>query len=444
MTTSALRTIALGAALFASPAATTVAFTSSSSSATRGRASSRTTPLRASPSEEGGSAPRRPFPLSASQEERLRDFVHLPSPPPESRSSSTHGAAAAGVDDDVRSSEFSDLEPLPSPTPERLARLASDERTSRIYVPSGSDSYWDLRDEIDQLERDLESAIEVGVSEGAADSIRGLLRKARARDPEHVHRVTSGAARSAERMGRSEEGSRYREESLRARRMLPQFNLEGLWVGKYGSHGFEMINVTYSGDQLIAYKVTGDKNIPRGEISFTADLSPPSRPPSSASYGAPGIDRPLPGAPPKLDPIVLSDASAKKWGTRRLPRFPGQGHAAEPGYVNHQYLEGQLVVIGDGDYFSFAWVPLEHQIFFGRPSPELTLKMLREGGGTSLTAGTGLAVPGEGADRRAMADYAARCLEVTCDAMWDERAEGKADPESCIWHGDDEEHCYFE
>lgn len=166
--------------------------------------------------------------------------------------------------------------------------------------------------------------------------------------------------------------------------MLPQFNLEGLWVGKYGSHGFEMINVTYSGDTLVAYKVTGDKNIPRGEISFTADLSPhdPADVPSS------GRRQPTP--PPKpLEPIQLSDASARKWGTRRLPRFPGRGHAAEPGYRNSQFLDGQLVVIGPGDYFSFAWVPLEHQIFFGRPSPELTLKMLREGGGRGSRPGRG-------------------------------------------------------
>jgi hypothetical protein len=67
-----------------------------------------------------------------------------------------------------------------------------------------------------------------------------------------------------------------------------------------------MINVTYSGDHLIAYKVTGDQNIPRGHISFTADLSPPG------NYdGITDEETEL------LDPIVLSDGSAKKWGTRR-------------------------------------------------------------------------------------------------------------------------------
>ena len=39
-------------------------------------------------------------------------------------------------------------------------------------------------------------------------------------------------------------------------------------------------------------------------------------------------------------------------------------------------MDGQLILVGD--YFSFAWIPIGHQIFFGRPSAELTLKMLRQ------------------------------------------------------------------
>lgn len=111
--------------------------------------------------------------------------------------------------------------------------------------------------------------------------------------------------------------------------------------------------------------------------------------------------------------------------------------------MNHQFLEGQLVVIGEGEYFSFAWLPLEHQIFFGRPSPELTLKMLREGGATSLTAGIGMAAPGLDAHVKEQTDYITRCLEVTKDTYWDEWVEGKTDSFSGIWHGNEQE-CYFE
>lgn len=128
-----------------------------------------------------------------------------------------------------------------------------------------------------------------------------------------------------------------------------------------------------------------------------------------------------------------------------LPRYPGKGQAAEPNYVNPTYLEGQLVVIGPGDYFSFAWIPLEHQIFFGRPSPELTLKMLREAGAPSLTAGMGGPVPTlEDGNVRTMTDYVLRCMEVTLNKIEDDKCDGKL--EGCdIWYdGDGEDCCHFQ
>mmetsp|Transcript_24344 Transcript_24344/g.50031 ORF Transcript_24344/g.50031 Transcript_24344/m.50031 type:complete len:429 (+) Transcript_24344:353-1639(+) len=340
---------------------------------------------------------------------------------------------------DPRSSEFTPLSPLP-PTSTRLTRLESESRSSSIYIPSGTDPYWDLLDEISRLEADLSAGREAGISSEAEQAVKALLRRKQAKDPEYVYRITSGAARAAERLGREEEARRFREESARARRFLPQFNLEGLWVGKYGSHGFEMINVTYTGDKLIAYKVTGDQNIPRGEITFTADLTPQHPTPTSFKPSSDSNHQ-----HPKLDPIILSESSSKKWGTKRLPRFHGRGHAAEPNFQNPQFMEGQLVVIGEGDYFSFAWIPLEHQIFFGRPSPELTLKMLREGGGATLTAGIGSPVPGADAEVRECVEYAGRCLEVTSDVILDEMVEGRVDPFSCIWHGNEDlDQCYFE
>ena len=54
-----------------------------------------------------------------------------------------------------------------------------------IYTTSGSDLYWELRDEIAQLESDLATALNVGVSENAVDAIRDMLRKAQSRDPQH-------------------------------------------------------------------------------------------------------------------------------------------------------------------------------------------------------------------------------------------------------------------
>merc|ERR1712176_1651052 len=122
--------------------------------------------------------------------------------------------------------------------------------------------------------------------------------------------------------------------------------------------GYEMINVTYVGDMLIATKVTGDQNVPKGEVTFMCDLSPRAIKQKD------------------LSPIELSDAASKQWGKKYLTRFPGEGQVAAEGFVDNQFVEGQLIIVAE--YFSFAWIPIGHQIFFGRPSAELTLKMLKE------------------------------------------------------------------
>lgn len=118
-----------------------------------------------------------------------------------------------------------------------------------------------------------------------------------------------------------------------------------------------MINVTYIGDTLIAYKVTGHSTVPSGEISFQADLSP------FASNG-------------ELEPIVLGDQAAEQWDCKYLPRYTGKGQVASSGFRDPQFVPGQLIMVNE--YFSFAWIPLGHQVFFGRPSAELTLKMLQD------------------------------------------------------------------
>ena len=215
------------------------------------------------------------------------------------------------------------------------------------------DALQKLRLEVLNLHQELQTARSTLDTERVAE-LEQAIWQAQQVDAEFVYTVSKERADAAERAGRANQAAEYRREAKRARSALPQYNLEGLWVGKFGQ-GFEMINVTYVGDTLIAYKVTGDRNVPKGEVSFSVDLSARSD---------------------LLAPIELDSAAAEQWGSQYLPRFAGQGQVAQTGFVNSQWLEGQLILVNH--YFSFAWLPIGHQVFFGRPSPELTLKLLRE------------------------------------------------------------------
>ena len=115
-----------------------------------------------------------------------------------------------------------------------------------------------------------------------------------------------------------------------------------------------MINVTYVGDTLLAFKVTGDKNVPRGEITFQADLSPNALRKFQES-GRRNRYKSKDSQQKPLEPILLTDKAASKWGTRQLPRYRGLGQVAESGFKNSRWMDGQLIIIGE-EYFSFAWV----------------------------------------------------------------------------------------
>lgn len=137
-----------------------------------------------------------------------------------------------------RATEFITPPPPSSTSPRRLARLELERRLESIYVPVNSNDYWELQDTILQLEEDLRTARSLRSRRtdkrggGGIRAIETMLRRSQAKDAQRVYRVTSAAASAAERMGRYREAERYEIERRRAKRMLPQFQLEGLWVGK--------------------------------------------------------------------------------------------------------------------------------------------------------------------------------------------------------------------
>jgi hypothetical protein len=235
----------------------------------------------------------------------------------------------------------------------RRKRLEREEEITRRFV-SGDELHL-LRQRVLSLRSHLQDAKERGDVTQVEKLSRAIL-DAQQKDAEFIYQVAMEKMEAATQAGFSKEADHYREEAMLARAALPQFNLEGLWVGKFGEE-FQMVNVSYVGDTLVAHKVTSDKNVPKGEISFQVDLSPK-------------------GPTDMFEPIELNDESRRQWGLKYLQRHSGLGQVASEGFVDRKWLEGQLILVNK--YFSFAWLPIDHQVFFGRPSPELTLKMLRE------------------------------------------------------------------
>jgi len=332
---------------------------------------------------------------------------------------------------DLRRIEFSDLGSLEQST-ERKQRIQQEQEDKQRFVGYG-DELWNMRSFMGKLSRKLLKSINDGDREQEKD-IREELCQIEHQDPDLVYTVELEKMQKALNEGRDDDARLHGMIASAARSNLPQYNLDGLWVGKYGQHGYEMINVTYSGDLLIAYKVTGDKNVPRGEITFQVDLNPLNRKMVGESSG----DTPI---VEQLQPISLTAKAAKKWGTTQLPRHKGLGQVAEEGFEKNQWMEGQLIIIGE-EYFSFAWVPIELQIFFGRPSPELALKMLRESGVASIAPTKSWETPPRIDENvSVLKEYIHSCLEKTTET---EENEFAGDAFSCIWAGDDTEECYFQ
>jgi Cyclin D1 binding domain len=234
------------------------------------------------------------------------------------------------------------LQTPPRTTTSRLFARRSEESAVRFL--QGDDLYT-LRQTVLSLRQEYEA---LPKTSERRQKVQQAIFAAQQADAEFIYESSCKARDKAKKLGMHKEAAHYAQEAWNARSALPQYQLEGLWVGKYGRHGFELVNVTYVGDTLIATKVTGDENVEQGEVSFEVDLSP-----------AKG-----------LQPLELSREAAQPWGSRFLPRFAGQGQVSKKDWLN-----GQLILVKN--YFSFVWLPLQQQVFFGRPSADLVLKLMR-------------------------------------------------------------------
>lgn len=241
-----------------------------------------------------------------------------------------------------------------------------------------------LRQQVLGMRQSLQEARDSADTKRVQQLSRAIL-SAQQLDGEFMYLVSLERMEAAQNAGLQEEAAKYRKEAGVARSALEQFQLEGLWVGKYGDT-FQMVNISYTGDVLTAHKVTGDQHVPKGEITFQVDLSPSSQLNNN------------------LDPIELSSEAVEQWGSKYLQRHAGQGQVAADGFQQAQWMPGQLILVNQ--YFSFAWLPTGHQVFFGRPSAELTLKLLRESSSQRPSFD-------DADDNNRPRQFLARCMEET-------------------------------
>ncbi|CAI5478853.1 unnamed protein product [Closterium sp. Yama58-4] len=131
------------------------------------------------------------------------------------------------------------------------------------------------------------------------------------------------------------------------------YGLEGLWTGEYGPHGVEILNVLVQGGEIVATKITGDPNVPCGQVTFKARLATAQGPPDPSDL--PPTDSLLPrgpgGLPMPLTPtrsIVIPPPSNA--GDESAGRVEGSSRGEGRGRGGgSSAIDGSDTAMGDGD-----------------------------------------------------------------------------------------------
>ncbi|XP_058135591.1 F-box only protein 31 isoform X2 [Dasypus novemcinctus] len=210
----------------------------------------------------------------------------------------------------------------------------------------------------------------------------------------------------------------------------------GLFKGTYGSHGLEIVMLSFHGPRARGTKVTGDPNIPAGQQTVEADLTrriwlpeaeslrdfgelsrlvleareqlhqeppqeepapgpaqPPLEPPAPGDGGEPQEGGGVPAAsqppPESAQPFVLpAGVSSRNEDYPRTCRmcFYGTGLIAGHGFTSPERTPGVFILFDD-DRFGFIWLELKSFSLYSRvkaafqnadaPSPEAFDEMLK-------------------------------------------------------------------
>ncbi|XP_016422437.1 F-box only protein 31-like isoform X2 [Sinocyclocheilus rhinocerous] len=186
----------------------------------------------------------------------------------------------------------------------------------------------------------------------------------------------------------------------------------GLFKGTYGSHGLEIIMLSFHGSKAKATKLTGDPNVPAGQLTLEIDLNRPVRLPDlehqrsieelsrlvlgvheEAQRGPQFRDAPSEtaegsdSAPPAGAEDVELGAAASEAQPFVLPLgvmarnevyprtckmcFYGTGLIAGHGFTSPERTPG-LFVLFDDDHFGFIWLELKSFSLYSRLTDQLS------------------------------------------------------------------------
>ena len=226
----------------------------------------------------------------------------------------------------------------------------------------------DLRARASMLASRLEAAVsEERYSEAA--QMRDELQLLRLRDPLHLREHLWSQMERAGESGDFSRAAALRVQVQEVQSLLPQYQLGGEWEGIYASHGKETVLVRYEGSTLVAVKLTGDENVPKGEITFTADLSPDGL---LGPVGADEVNHPA----EKIRMVLEGHLE-------NIVAIKGQGQVAKPGFKSPQFVEGQMLVFEEG-IIGFIFLPLAAMIIFEKHTdPAEEQKNIGERAGSS-------------------------------------------------------------
>lgn len=116
----------------------------------------------------------------------------------------------------------------------RWKRMEQEKTNQEMFASHGND-LWKVHKDLEGLSKKLVKAMASGED---TRILRKQIRELEQKDPNIVYGIELDRMDKAMEEKRTKDAHEHRQKALNARSHLAQFNFEGLWIGKYGDHGF--------------------------------------------------------------------------------------------------------------------------------------------------------------------------------------------------------------